>query len=110
MIVDDLSSISWTRVFGIVVGGLLAWLVIKYLIGVLRRAPIRGDVVVNMAREVVKQSAEAIRARLPVVPEAQMPIRREWLARVRVALQGAGVPNSLSGSTQDRPKLGLVGE
>jgi small conductance mechanosensitive channel len=34
-----------------------------------------------------------IRARLPVAPGAQAPIRREWLARVRVALEDAGVPN-----------------
>jgi small conductance mechanosensitive channel len=34
-----------------------------------------------------------IRARLPVAPGSQAPIRREWLARVRAALEDAGVPN-----------------
>jgi len=34
-----------------------------------------------------------IRARLPVAPSAQAAMRREWLARVKVGLDGAGAPN-----------------
>jgi small conductance mechanosensitive channel len=81
-----------------------------------------SDADVGTARGVIEQSAEAIRtdaklapqvlgpaemaglerwdgdtivlrARLPVAPGSQAPIRREWLARVRAALEDAGVPN-----------------
>jgi len=50
--------------------------------------------------------AIVIRARLPIVPSAQAALRREWLARVKTGLDGAGVPNPtqrirlLSGASQ----------
>jgi len=43
MSVDGLGSVSWARVAGIVVGGLLVWLTIKYLLVMLRRVLVNGD-------------------------------------------------------------------
>ena len=43
MSLDELGSVSWTRVVGIVVGGLLVWLAIKYLLILLRRTLIQGE-------------------------------------------------------------------
>lgn len=43
MSLDELGSVSWARVVGIVVGGLVAWLAIKYLLALLRRTLIQGE-------------------------------------------------------------------
>lgn len=43
MSLDELDSVSWARVAGIVVGGLVVWLAIKHLLVVLRRTLIQGE-------------------------------------------------------------------
>lgn len=42
MSLDELGSVSWARVVGIVVGGLLVWLAIKHFLVLLRRTLIQG--------------------------------------------------------------------
>jgi small conductance mechanosensitive channel len=39
----NVDSVSWARIIGIVAGGLLIWLAMKYVIGVVRRRVIHGE-------------------------------------------------------------------